>query len=102
MVLTIWPTSGAAGTTVRITATGCIDPNGLNHAVSFNWGGLDQNDQMANRNNPNIVVTIPATLTDETIRATHKVTQQETAFGGGAFFVQCGTTVRAVSFTSTR
>jgi len=102
MVVTISPTSGPAGTTVRITATGCIDPNGLNHAVGFNWGGLDQNDQMANRNNPNIVVTIPATLSGDTIRATHTVTQEETAFGGGTFFVQCGTTVRAVSFTSTR
>lgn len=102
MVLTISPTSGPAGTTVRIEATGCIDVNGLNHAVSFNWGGLDETDQMANRNNPNIVVDIPSTLSGTTLTASHTVTEQETAFGGGGFTVQCGTTIQGAAFAVTK
>lgn len=98
MVLTISPTSGPAGTTVRIEAAGCIDADGLNHAVGFNSGGVDENDQMANRNKPNIVVDIPSTLSGTTLTASHQITRQETVFGGGNFTVQCGDTVQAAIF----
>lgn len=102
MVLTISPTSGPAGTTVNIEATGCIDADGLNHAVGFNWGGLDENDQIANRNKPDIVVVIPSRLAGTTLTASHQITEQERTFGGGYFSVQCGMTVRAAAFTVTK
>jgi hypothetical protein len=94
--VTISPTTGPTGTTVQIIATGCIDGNGQNHDVSFNWGGANPTE---NRTNPSVVVEIPATLSGDKITATHKITQHEAGFGGGTFFVQCGTTVQAAAFT---
>lgn len=102
MIMTISPTSGPAGTAVRIAVTGCIDVSGLNHAVGFNWGAIDQNEAMANRNNPSIVVDIPAALSGTTLTALQTITQQETAFGGGSFSVQCGGTVKFATFTVTK
>lgn len=99
MVMSISPTSGPAGTTVTIKALACLDPTGGNHAVSFNRAA-GPGGNMTDGRNPNNVVGIPATLSGTTLTGTYTITSQDTAFGGGVFFVQCGQTVRSATFST--
>ena len=99
MVLTISPTSGPAGTTVTITATGCLDPTGGNHAVSFNRAA-GPGGNMTDDRNPSNVVDIAATLAAGTLTGSYTITREDTAFGGGVFYVQCGQTVQQATFST--
>jgi hypothetical protein len=98
--MTISLTSGPVGTTVTIGAIACLDPTGLNHAVSFNRAG-GPGGNMTDDRNPDNVVPIPATLSGTTLTGTYTITHQDTAFGGGVFSVQCGQTAREQVFTVT-
>ena len=100
MVMSLSPTRGPAGTTVTIKALACLDPAGGNHAVSFNRAA-GPGGNMTDGRNPNNVVGIPATLSGTTLTGSYTITHQDTAFGGGVFFVQCGQTLKTILFTAT-
>lgn len=93
--VTLSPTSASVGSTVQISATGCIDPNSKNHSVSFNREGHSPGAA----NNPNTVVAIPSTLSGDQLTAQYTVTQMDRAKGGGTVFVQCGATLQQVFLT---
>ena len=94
--LTVTPASGAPGTVVRITATGCVDATGTNHAVSYNAA-----DRSAGRN-PNAVRSIAATLSGGTLTASYTVANRDRGAAHGRFYVQCGASVVSAPFTVTR
>jgi hypothetical protein len=96
--ITITPTSGPAGTTVDILVAGCMDASGENHAVSFNIGGHDPSAI----HNPNNVVWIPSQLIGTTLTASYTIKGVDTRFGGGTFYVQCGTTVKTAWFPAVK
>ena len=93
----ITPNSGPPGTNVRINATGCNDPNGQNHAVSFN----NSADNTAVRNDPNTVRAITSTQDGTTLTATYTIRVQDRTGGAGLFFVQCSATIKTAPFTVT-
>jgi hypothetical protein len=94
--LAVSPTSGAPGTVVHVTATGCVDANGMNHAVSFNAA-----DRSAGRN-PHVVRAVEATLAGTTLTASYTVTNADRGAGHGVFYVQCGSSLASAPFTVTR
>jgi hypothetical protein len=94
--LAVSPASGGPGTVVHVTATGCIDATGMNHAVSFN-----ATDRSAGRN-PHAVRTIESTLSGTSLTATYTVTNADRGAAGGVFYVQCGATVVSAPFRVTR
>lgn len=96
--VTVAPSEGPVGTSVQITGSGCIDPSGQNHAVSFNIGTSDPSAA----HDPNNVREITSDLTGSTVTATYTVTPADARFGGGEFFVQCGASVQSVSFVVSR
>jgi hypothetical protein len=95
--LRVTPVLGPPGTSVRITATGCDDPAGDNHAVSFN----NNADDPAARNDPGTVHVVPASQRGSTLRATYRITQRDKTNGAGRFYVQCGQTMRSAAFRVT-
>lgn len=100
MVLTISPASGPVGIKIIIRAIACIDTNGLNHAVSFNRAA-GPGGNMTDGRNPSNVVAISSVLSGTTLTANYTITHEDTTFGGGVFFVQCGQTVKSAVFTVT-
>ena len=94
--LAVSPASGAPGTVVHIEAAGCVDPTGMNHAVSFNAG-----DRSAGRN-PHAVRAISSTLSGTTLTATYTVANADRGAAHGVFYVQCGTSLATASFRVTR
>lgn len=99
LLVSISPTSGPAGTVVTIKALACVDANGLNHTISFNRAA-GPGGNMTDGRNPNNVVVITSTLAGTVLTGTYAITHQDTAFGGGVFFVQCGVTVKDQIFTA--
>jgi hypothetical protein len=97
LIVTVTPTLGARGTVVHISGAGCLDASGQNHAVSFNNDAQNSNA----RNDPNTVRTIASTLRDGRISAVYEVVASDNTGGVGAFFVQCGATVRSAMFKLT-
>jgi len=94
--LAVSPTSGAPGTVVHLTATGCVDANGMNHAVSFNAA-----DRSAGHN-PHAVRAVEATLAGTTLTASYTVTNADRGAAHGIFYVQCGSSLASAPFTVTR
>lgn len=97
LIVTATPTLGPPGTVVHISGTGCLDASGQSHAVSYNNDAQNFNA----RNYPNTVRTIASTLKDGRISAVYKVVVSDNTGGEGAFFVQCGATVRSAKFKVT-
>lgn len=90
----ITPARGPVGTKVRIRATGCGDPDGQNHAVSFN-PGFANTQQAAWANYPQKA--IPSRLAGQTLTATYVITRRDAGAAANAdpklptpqFDVQC-------------
>ena len=98
--VSVSPAQGPAGTSVQIDATGCVDANGLNHAVSFNSNGRAASAM----NNPQAIHTIDAGLNGTTLSAQYTIPPQAAAGAGdavGTFYVQCGSSVQEADFTVT-
>jgi hypothetical protein len=93
----ISPSSGAPGTTVQITATGCNDPTGQNHAISFNNNASD----VTARNDTNTVRFIPSAQDGNTLTATYTISTDDRTGGVGLFSVQCAATTKTASFEVT-
>jgi hypothetical protein len=90
----VTPSSGPAGTEVTIHGVGCGDPDGQNHAVSFN-----PDVSTAGTSN---VRNIPSTLSGQSITASYVISADDAALAGdAAFFVQCATDLAQVSFNIT-
>jgi hypothetical protein len=89
--MAITPTSGPVGTEVNITATGCGDPDGHNHAVSFN-PGFGNTLQAAGAHYDGF---IRSRLTDQVLNARYRITADDALAAAHAdapppqFFVQC-------------
>ena len=98
LVVALTPSAGPPGTLVRITASGCVDASGRNHAVSFN---NDAHNPSA-RNDPNTVRTIASTFLRERLTATYRIRPGDRTGGVGSVFVQCGSTVKTADFGVTR
>jgi hypothetical protein len=94
--LVVSPTSGAPGTVVHVTAAGCVDATGENHAVSFNAG-----DRSAGHN-PQAVRAIASTLSGTSLTATYTVRNADRGTRGGVFYVQCGASLVSAPFVVTR
>ena len=95
--LAVDPASGPPGTVVRITATGCVDATGLNHAVSFNAAAGRAAGQR-----PGTVRTVGSTLSGTTLTASYTVRNADRAAAHGVFYVQCGSSLAQQPFTVTR
>lgn len=89
------PSGGPVGTTVQITATGCNDPKGDSHAISFN----NDSRNSGARNGPNTVRPIVSTQEGTTLRGSYTIQPADRTGGVGSFFVQCGGTTNTVDFT---
>jgi hypothetical protein len=96
LLVAVRPASGAAGTVVHVTATGCVDATGVNHAASFNAG-----DRSAGHN-PNAVRALASTLSGTTLTATYTVRSADRGSGHGTFYVQCGASLASAPFVVTR
>jgi hypothetical protein len=88
-------TSGPPGTVVVIVVTGCQDPSGQNHAVSFN----NDSANMSARFSPSTVRDIPARQNGTRLDATYRIVAGDLTGGQGLFTVQCGPTLRDRRFT---
>jgi hypothetical protein len=97
LALVVSPTSGPPGTIVHLQATGCVDPNGLNHAVSFNAASA-----RADGRNPHAVRAIASTMSGNLLTASYTVSNADRGAAHGVFYVQCGSTVVHEPFTVTR
>ena len=103
--MTIQPTSGPVGTVVHISATGCGDADGQNHAVSFN-PGFGNTLQAAQAHYTE--GTIDSHLSDQVLHATYRITAQDARAADNAdvspprFYVQCATDLADLPFTITR
>jgi nitrite reductase/ring-hydroxylating ferredoxin subunit len=93
----ISPSSGAPGTTVQITATGCDDPTGQNHAISFN----NNASNVTARSDSNTVRFVPSAQDGSTLTATYTISTDDRTGGAGLFFVQCAATRKTASFEVT-
>jgi hypothetical protein len=92
--MTIEPTSGPVGTTVHVRATGCLDQDGQNHAVSFNTDVSAGTDAK--------VRAVDATLNGETLSGAYTISAADASGQGpGLFFVQCADDLQQEPFTIT-
>ena len=103
--MTIRPTSGPVGTVVHISATGCSDADGQNHAVSFN-PGFGNTLQAARAHYQQGV--IDSHLSGQVLHATYRITTQDARAAEHAdasaplFYVQCATDLADLPFTITK
>jgi hypothetical protein len=89
--MNISPTSGPIGTTVSIHGVACGDPDGLNHAVSFNPDASTPGTLN--------VRTIDSQLSGQSLDATYTISSDDAALAGDAtFYVQCATDLASVQF----
>jgi len=95
--LVVSPTSGAPGTTVRLQATGCVDPSGLNHALTYNASA-----GRADGRSPHAIHAIASTLTGTALTASYTISKGDRGAAKGVFYVQCGATVVNAPFSVTR
>lgn len=103
----IAPTAGPVGTVVSITATGCGDPDGQNHAVSFN-PGFTNTLEAAHAGYQ--TAPIAARLIGQSLTASNKITSADLAasmFMKGdhppsQFFVQCSDDLAEATFLITK
>ncbi|HET6910618.1 MAG TPA: hypothetical protein VFH54_14885 [Mycobacteriales bacterium] len=94
--MTIQPSSGPVGTVVHISATGCGDVDGQNHAVSFN-------PDTSNLKPDAGVDDVPAELSAENLTARYVISRADAnGSGHGRFFVQCATDLADLPFTITK
>jgi hypothetical protein len=94
LTISINPTKGGPGTAVAVDVTGCNDRSGLNHAVSFNNNSQD----FAARNDRNTVQAVPTVQHGETLTGTYTIRVADHTGGIGAFFAQCGETLKTAVF----
>lgn len=97
LTITLDPTSGPPGTVVSIEATGCNDPTGLNHAVSFNNDPRNRTDRFS----PDVVRTIASDQRGQRLFASYTVQPADRRAGNGTFVVQCSDGVATADFTVT-
>ena len=103
--MTITPTRGPVGTEVSIKATGCGDPDGQNHAVSFN-PGFGNTLQAAEAHYH--LSDIRSHLAGQTLTATYTITAKDAHAAARAesppprFYVQCRDDLADAVFLITR
>jgi hypothetical protein len=97
--LVVSPTSGSPGTIVHIKATGCVDANGLNHAVSYN---VSRTRITPGKSNP--VRAIASTLSGTSLTASYTIRNADLRGHAthGMFYVQCGSSVVNAPFSVTQ
>jgi hypothetical protein len=102
--VTITPTRGWVGTDVTITATGCGDPDGRNHAVSFNPGFGNTLQSALARYDQRV---ISAHLANQALTARYRITAEDVRAARHAddppprFYVQCADDLADVIFLIT-
>ena len=94
LAVSVAPTSGPPGTVVRLRATGCNDPSGRGHAVSFN----NDAENVTGRFDANRVRSVADHQDGQTLTATYTVQASDYTGGTGLFFVQCAATVKTAAF----
>lgn len=98
---TITPDHGPRGTLVRLKATGCIDPHGDSHALSYDAvADLHLSDAQLQQRYPGAVDAIASTENGTTVTATFRV--HDTPRPTGVFSLRCSATVAQRTFTVTR
>ncbi|MBA2607382.1 MAG: hypothetical protein H0U92_00400 [Actinobacteria bacterium] len=98
MTISVSPSSGPPGTVMQIYVTGCNDPDGLNHAISFNDAPVNHDTA----SDPNTVQTINSTQDGDKLTATYAVVaSDQRGQQPGRVFVQCEATLKWVDFTVT-
>jgi len=103
----IAPTTGPIGTVVTITATGCGDPDGQNHAVSFN-PGFANTLEAAHAGYQ--TARIASRLVGQSLTASYKITSADwtaSMFMKGdhppsEFYVQCSDDITEATFLITQ
>ena len=93
--ISVLPATGPPGTLVHITVTGCADPSGQNHAVSFN----NDSQNFGARNNPATVRDIPSRQEGDRLIASYRIAPADKTGGVGQFTAQCAADVVDIQFT---
>ncbi len=96
LAVSIRPAHGPVGTRVTVRATNCLDPDGQNHAVSFNPAPMDRFGRT--------VRIVGSTLTGRVITGSYTITAADAAAASAPttrFFVQCATDLGTADFTIT-
>lgn len=100
MKFTITPDRGPRGTEVRLTVTGCNDPHGDSHALSYNAvADLGLTSAETRQRYPQALVGIPSAITGTTMTGTYRV--RYTPRQSAEFVAQCSATVKKQTFTVT-
>lgn len=95
--VTVDPTAGPPGTVIHIEVSGCNDPTGLNHAVSFN----NDPDNFAVRFAPQTVHAIESSQDGERLTAEYTVVDSDRAGKVGRVYVQCSDGLATAEFAVT-
>jgi hypothetical protein len=104
--MAVTPTTGPVGTEVTIAVTGCGDPDGHNHAVSFN-PGFANTLQAAHANYH--MASIASQLAGQTLTATYRISTADAAAAAHPpvdapppqFYVQCSDDLVEATFVIT-
>lgn len=91
------PNFGPPGTMMRIEVSGCNDPDGLNHAVSFN----NDPENFAVRFDPETVRLIESKQEGERLTAEYMVSERDYTGSVGRVYVQCNDGLATVEFRVT-
>lgn len=101
MNFTITPSSGAPGTRVVLKVTGCIDPRGRSHGLSYNAvGDLHLSATELHQHYPHALVTVPAALQGTMLSGSYRV--RYTPRPVGWFYARCLDTFAVRTFTITK
>lgn len=92
--LSIDPPVGEPGTRVSVTVTGCNDPSGRNHAVSFNNNALEPSA----RNDANLVREIRTSQRGQTLTGIYTIRDDDRTGGVGMVFAQCAADIKQAAF----
>lgn len=100
MIFSITPDHGPRGTLVTLKVTGCNDPHGDSHSLSYNAvGGLKLKAAQLAQRYPKAVSAIEGTITGETLTGRFRVSYAPRS--SGVFSAACSATVAHRTFTVT-
>lgn len=100
MMFAITPDHGPSGTLVTLRVTGCIDPHGDSHALSYNAAGdLHLDIVQLHQHYPKAIASIPGTTNGTTLLGSFRVNYVPRP--KGIFVAQCSATVAQRTFTVT-
>ncbi len=97
LAISVEPTSGPPGTVVTIEVSGCNDPSGLNHAISFNNDPGNRSERFSTET----VKAIESTQRGTQLSATYTIQPMDRRARTASFIVQCSDGLAASDFAVT-